>query len=146
MGDSSAMTLCSLPAAAPACSTPEGWSRDTSRLSPNPFPSRRGGSVPAERRAQFPALTCSLPAPISDPPRRRQGRRAGRHQRPRILLPAANKTYLSLPSHSPWPLSGGTEQKDPPWPSPSIAARRDRVTRWTLGSQRSLLCGSLVSP
>lgn len=78
------------------------------------------GSLPSERRSQFPALGSSLPPPISHPPLKPE-ERAGRHQRPWIQLPAANKTYLSLPGCSPCPLSGGDKPEGPPWPSPSIA-------------------------
>lgn len=73
------------------------------------------GSVPSEGRSRFGALVSSLPPPISHPPPKPE-ERAGRHQRPWIWLPASNKTYLSLPSNSPCPLSRGMDQKDPPGP------------------------------
>lgn len=102
----------SLPAAAPAWSRPEGGTRAETPRSFLQTHFQMRGSIPAELRSQFPALISSLP-PLILPPPWKPEQRAGRHQRLRILLPAANKTYLSLPRHSPCPLSGGTEQKDP---------------------------------
>lgn len=97
-------------------------SRDTSRLAPNPFPDEEKHPhlesiliLPAEWRSPFPAPHLLTPTPLPKPEQR-----AERHQRLQILLPAANKTYLSLPSHSPYPFLGGQSRRTP-WPSLSIA-------------------------
>lgn len=80
---------------------------------------------------------------LSPPPKPEE--RAGRHQRPWIQLPAANKTYLSHPACSPCPPLRGDKPAGPPEHA-RAAAQRDRVTRWTWGSHRSPLRGSLLPP
>lgn len=92
-------------------------------------------------------MELSFPALISHPPPKPE-QRAGRHQRLQILLPAANKTYLSLPSHSPCPLSVGTEHKDPlALPEHlQVVPCHDRVTRWTLALSAAPSAGPLSLP
>lgn len=118
MGDGSAMTSQGLLPVVPSCrctclvQTRGPWgagAKPPPGLLQSHFQMR--GSIPAEWGSQFPALT-----PLQEP-----AQRARRHQRLRILLPAANKTYLSLPSHSPCPPLRGDRAEGPPWPSPSIA-------------------------
>jgi len=116
------VSLPSGPSCLGTCPGPGGkaagcWSRDPEAFS-NPISIQLMGSVPSEWRSQFPTLSFSLPPPTSHPPLKPE-ERAGRHQRPPIRLPAANKTYLSLPAAPSAPSPGGTGQKDPPGPPPS---------------------------
>lgn len=99
------------------------------------------GSISAEWRSQFPALISSLPPPT---PRRRQSRgQEGTNGCGSCYL-RPTKPTCPFPATPPAP-SPGARSRRSPRPSPSIACR-DRVTRWTVGSHRSLLCGSLVPP
>lgn len=158
IGDASAMTGMPLvaehhsrvvpPTSAHALVQPGGLQRHLRAFSKPISIQPRGSIIPSEWRSRFAALGSSLPPPVSHPPPKPE-ERAGRHQRLRIWLPAANKTYLCLPSRSPCPLSGGGWTRKTPLALPEhrrVAAHRDRVTRWTAGSRHSLLCGSLVPP